>query len=145
MEDWKGKELRFYGFGSYEHLVNWLFFMIFCTELLLFKYLFIFGGIHTDFYELIIAFIIIPLFLLWLLLIKNGKLKYLVIKEKNLCYKTAFGRWKECSWKEVDKVNIVGLNINIWLSPHKKFVGMNKYIRDVEIIEKIYQDVKQRK
>ena len=40
MEERQGKELRIYGIGAYEPLINWLLLMLICSELILVKYLF---------------------------------------------------------------------------------------------------------
>ena len=142
MEERQGKELRIYGIGAYEPLINWLLLMLICSELILVKYLFIMGGIYTKPYKLLAAFILLPIFAGWLLLIKMGKLKYLVIKENQLQYKSALAVRKECRWEAVDMVNVVGLNINIWLSPKERFARINKYAEGAKVLERLYEERK---
>ena len=71
-----------------------------------------------------------------------GKLKYLVIKENQLQYKSALGVRKECRWEAVDMVNVVGLNINIWLSPKERFARINKYAEGAKVLERLYEERK---
>lgn len=142
MEERQGKELRIYGFGAYKPLINWLLFMLICSELILAKYLFLIGGIYTKPYKLLAAFILLPVLAGWILLMKIGKLKYLVIQGNRLQYKTVLGVRKECRWEDVDMVNVVGVNINIWLDPKERFARFNKYVEGAEELERLYEERK---
>ncbi len=79
----------------------------------------------------------IVLFIIWMILMVSSKVKKLVVKEDELIYRNWYGKQFCCFIDEIQKVEIVGCNIILWMNEREIFAKFNNF---TEGFEKILED-----
>lgn len=80
---------------------------------------------------------VLVLFIVWMVLIVSGKVKKLIVKEDELIYKNWYGKQFCCFTDEIQKVELVGCNIILWMNEREIFAKFNNF---TEGFEKILED-----
>lgn len=114
--------------------------MILLSTIVLFLFIKSFFMIVKDRQEiakLILASSVMVLFIIWMILMINGKVKNLAVKGNELIYRNWYGK-QFCRFiDEIQKIEIVGCNIILWINEHEIFAKFNNF---TEGFEKILED-----
>lgn len=131
------KEIRIFGGGMLRPLIAWGIVVLILMVAVIVKQMAMKEQNIDKIESVTLILCGILLWVVWLILIRNGKLHILIIKGDCMKYINWYGKEKSCNKEDIEKIERAGAYICLWDKKKGLFAKFNRFTKGLEDLQNL--------